>query len=61
MDIKLQQDLDHFFQVYQNNTSEKLHQMLSPAFADSLERELAEELFLFRNTLMNRLNEEFNR
>lgn len=61
MDYKLQQDLNHFFQVYRNNVSDMLRQKLPSAAAMVIEKELDEELALFRTSVMNRLEDEFNR
>lgn len=61
MDYKLQQDLDRFFRVYRNNVCDMLHQKLPSAAAMVIERELDEEFALFQTSVVNRLEEEFNR
>lgn len=58
MNQKLEQDLQWFCRVYQNNAAEILHQQLPPAVAAAIERKLGEEFDLFKVSLFNRLAEE---
>lgn len=60
MDARLQKDLERFFLVYQGNVSDILSSKLNPVMAARIKPELEEEFYLFRTSLMNRLNEEFN-
>ena len=61
MDIKLQRDLDRFFRVYKNNTSEILNQMLPMEVANAVEAKLNDEFDDFTTSLKNRLAEEFRK
>ena len=58
MDTKLRQDLNHFFNVYQNNVGDILRKRLPPAPSALIEKEIAEELDTFHTSVLNRLAEE---
>lgn len=59
MDSRLEQDLDHFFTVYQNNVSGELRAKLAPALARAAEDIMSNELDLLRRSTMDRLEEYF--
>lgn len=61
MDIQLQRDLERFFHVYKNNTSEILKQMLPPEVASAVETKLRDEFEDFTASVKNRLAEEFRK
>lgn len=62
MDIRLKQDLDHFFSVFQNNTLLDLHQLVPPTpGAMRYQAELEAEIKLLQTSVLNRVEEELSR
>lgn len=59
MDYKLKQDLEHFFSVYQSRVSDNLRSGLHPDLAHLIGQMLDNELDLFHESVMNRLEEYF--
>lgn len=62
MDIRLAQDIDHFFSVFHSNTLYDLNRLLPPVpVVKQYQAELESEIDLLRTSILNRLEEEFRR
>lgn len=59
MDEKLSRDLQWFFHVYQAGVEEAVRNRLPPEAANAVLSDLAEELEPLRQSVINRLAEEF--
>lgn len=59
MDEKLSRDLQWFFHVYQASVEEAVRNRLPPEAANAVLSDLAEELEPLRQSVINRLAEEF--
>lgn len=56
MDAKLRRDLDWFFTVYRDRTSDLVRALPAP-----MQKEFDEEIALLRTSILNRLAEDFGR
>ena len=58
MDYLLQRDIDHLFHVFQNRLNDTLSEKLPHTVVDALSEDLADEVYLLKSQLINRLNQE---
>ncbi len=56
MDAKLRRDLDRFFIIYRDRTSDLVRTLPAP-----MQKEFDEEIALLRTSILNRLAEDFGR
>lgn len=59
MNESLSQDLQRFFRVYQANVEEAVRKRLPSSAANVILADLADEFEPFRQSIINRLEEEF--